>query len=84
MQLVHFFLFAKILGIYIPSFSKDYVTNKLLFMPIGAIWLYLVYKYFNIKSKKVEIENVSLVQFFSILFVLMVIPLIVLIQLSKK
>lgn len=83
-QLVHFLLFMKIIGTYIPVFSKDYVANKLLFMPFGAIWLYLVYKYFNLKSKNLKIENVSLIQFVVILVVLIIIPLIILIQLSKK
>ena len=83
-QLVHGFILAKIIGLNIPSFSKDYMTNKLMFMPFGAVWLYLVFLYLKRKTGNIIFENVSLKHFVLILVFSLVLPLIVLIELSKK
>jgi len=83
-QLIHVFLLFKIIGLNIPSFSKDYMTNKLMFIPFGAIWLYFVFLYLKRKTEKITFENVSLKHFVLILVFSLVLPLIVLIELSKK
>lgn len=83
-QFIHVILLAKIIGLDIPSFSKDYMTNKLIFMPFGAVWLYLVFLYLKRRTGKIIFENVSLKHFVLILAFYLVLPLIVLIELSKK
>lgn len=83
-QLIHVFLLTKIIGLNIPSFSKDYMTNKLLFMPFGVVWLYLVFLYLKRETKKITFEDVSLKHFVLILVFSLVLPLIVLIEFSKK
>ena len=75
---------GKIIGLNIPSFSKDYMTNKLLFMPFGVVWLYLVFLYLKRETKKITFEDVSLKHFVLILVFSLVLPLIVLIEFSKK
>ena len=53
-------------------------------MPFGAVWLYLVFLYLKRKTGNIIFENVSLKHFVLILVFSLVLPLIVLIELSKK
>lgn len=91
-QGIHFFFVALLLGKFldfkIPSFSADNSTNKLLFFPIGIIWLYFVHKFFSSKLKRTNLEKISGVselntqKFIILIIVTILIPLYCIILLS--
>lgn len=83
MQLIHFFLLVKIFGFKVYAFSSDSVINKLWFYPIGIVWLFLVFKFFNSKKDELKVETVSVKDIVLNLILWLLIPLIILIQLSK-
>ena len=57
MQLIHFFLLVKFFGFKAYAFSSDSTINKLWFYPIGIVWLFLVFKFFNSKKDKLKGTN---------------------------
>lgn len=91
-QVIHFFFVVLFLGKFlyfkIPSFSADNSTNKLLFFPIGIIWLYFVYKIFSSKLKRINLEKIPAVselntqKFLILMIVTILIPLYCIIFLS--
>ena len=91
-QGLHFFLGLKLLSLAfdfkILKFSNDNSTNKLLFFPIGIIWLVLVHIYYKKKvqnSKRIrDIKPLNLYQLLGLLFFVIVLPLCIVIILSKK
>ncbi|MCY1494283.1 hypothetical protein D3C87_41600 [compost metagenome] len=91
-QGLHFFLGLKLLSFAfdfkILKFSSDNSTNKLLFFPIGIIWLVLVHIYYKKKvqnSKRIrDIKPLNLYQLLGLLFFVVVLPLCIVIILSKK
>ncbi|BCY27418.1 hypothetical protein [Flavobacterium okayamense] len=83
-QIIHVFLLIKLIGLKVPAFSKDYMTNKLMFIPFGAVWLYIVYLYFKRKTTQIKFEIVSQKHFVILLIFSLLLPLILLIEFSKK
>lgn len=90
-QCVHFFLgmliLSKLFDFKISSFSSDNSSNRLFFMPVAAIWLYLVHKTFSAKSKKVDFKKEKIyelnnLQFLILVVVTILIPLYFIIILS--
>lgn len=92
MQLIHFLLVMLLLGKFfqfkVPSFSADNSTNKLMFFPIGILWLYFAHKFFSSKLKQTNLERISGVaelntqKFVILMIVTILIPLYCIIILS--
>jgi hypothetical protein len=90
-QLIHFMTILMIIKVvfglkFTALFSNNYGLNKLLMMPLGLIWLFLLHFYFKRKIKKYEeLLNTSKSSIIKTLGYLIIIftPLILSIYLSK-
>lgn len=89
-QGLHFFVILSALQYFldfdIPTFSSDNSKNKAVFIPIGLIWLILVYFFYrkNVKSLGVKYNSrpLKLYELLKLLFIIIVIPLYLCIRLS--
>lgn len=65
MQFIHLLLVILLLGDFfqfkIPSFNTNNSTNKLMFFPIGLLWLYFTHKFFSSKLKQTDLKKVKCV-----------------------
>lgn len=91
-QLIHILLIMavlkKIFNVTFPQFSEIYFYNKLCLMPFGIIWLVLFYRYFKKNTDKIEKsysgKNILTFKNGVIVFSSVLVPLLIIIQLSKK
>ena len=89
-QGVHFLLCLKILSLLLDfkifRFSSDSSTNKLIFLPLGFLWLIFVHIYFK---KKVHVLDktkgsnpLTIYQLLGLIFIVLGLPLYITIKLS--
>lgn len=90
-QVIHFFILSlivlKIFKMEFPKFSGDNSQNKLFFLPLAGIWLFILHKYFQIKLQILEKKyknKVFLNNIYWIVILSIIIPLILLIKLSDS
>lgn len=91
-QVSHFFLILKLLSFFfnfeILKFSSDNSNNKLFFFPIGILWLVLVNFYYKKKVQNFKVikknNSLNLPQLLGLVFFIIIIPLYMVIILSKK
>lgn len=90
--IIHFFLIHSVLRFYtgfnIGVFSNDYLTNKLLWLPILLLFYFFTYKYFNDAKVKAILNNhrgnkAFAVKNFLLIFTVIVLPLLVSINLTN-
>ena len=81
-QGVHFFFCLKILSLLLDfkifRFSSDSATNKLIFLPLGFLWLILVHIYFKKKVYVLEKNKknpLNIYQLLGLLFLVLGLPL---------
>ena len=88
-QVIHFFILSlivlKIFKMEFPKFSGDNSQNKLFFLPLAGIWIFILHKYFQNKLQILEKKyknKVFLNNIYWIVILSIIIPLILLIKLS--